>query len=239
MYNAKAQGRNRYCFYTEDLAARAAERLTIEQGLRGALATESLVLHYQPQVALSDGALTGVEALVRWQHPRHGLIMPDRFIAIAEESGIIEPLSRWVLFTACAQAAERLRAGGPPFQLSVNVSARQFARDHFEDTVHEALAESGLPASLLEIEITESTLQRIEHSRHLLDTLKALGVSIAIDDFGTGYSSLSVIKHLPIDRLKIDQSIVRDIPGDAGDVAIVEAIVSLSRTLGLRVIEAA
>ena len=236
MYSAKAQGRNRYCFYTEDLAARAAERLSIEQGLRGALATESLVLHYQPQVALSDGALTGVEALVRWQHPRHGLIMPDRFIAIAEESGIIEPLGRWVLFTACAQAAERLRAGGPPFQLSVNVSARQFARDHFEDTVHEALAESGLPASLLEIEITESTLQRIEHSRHLLDTLKALGVSIAIDDFGTGYSSLSVIKHLPIDRLKIDQSFVRDIPGDAGDVAIVEAIVSLSRTLGLRVI---
>ena len=236
MYNAKAQGRNRYCFYTEDLAARAAERLSIEQGLRGALATESLVLHYQPQVALSDGALTGVEALVRWQHPRHGLIMPDRFIAIAEESGIIEPLGRWVLFTACAQAAERLRAGGPPVQLSVNVSARQFAGDHFEDTVREALAESGLPASLLEIEITESTLQRIEHSRHLLDTLKALGVSIAIDDFGTGYSSLSVIKHLPVDRLKIDQSFVRDIPGDAGDVGIVEAIVSLSRALGLRVI---
>ncbi|MGH8565248.1 MAG: two-component system response regulator [Gammaproteobacteria bacterium] len=236
MYSAKAQGRNRYCFYTVDLAARAAERLSIEQGLRGALATESLVLHYQPQVALSDGALTGVEALVRWQHPRHGLIMPDRFIAIAEESGIIEPLGRWVLFTACAQAAERLRAGGPPFQLSVNVSVRQFARDHFEDTVREALGESGLPASFLELEITESTLQRIEHSRHLLDLLKALGVSIAIDDFGTGYSSLSVIKHLPIDRLKIDQSFVRDIPGDAGDVAIVEAIVSLSRTLGLRVI---
>jgi EAL domain-containing protein (putative c-di-GMP-specific phosphodiesterase class I) len=163
MYSAKAQGRNRYCFYTEDLAARAAQRLTIEQGLRGALATESLVLHYQPQVALSDGALTGVEALLRWQHPRYGLIMPDCFIAIAEESGIIEPLGRWVLFTACAQAAERIRAGGPPFQLSVNVSARQFARDHFEDIVHEALAESGLPASLLEIEITESTLQRIEH----------------------------------------------------------------------------
>jgi predicted signal transduction protein with EAL and GGDEF domain len=181
---AMYSGRNRYCFYyTEDLAARAAERLSIEQGLRSALATESLVLHYQPQVALSDGALTGVEALVRWQHPRHGLIMPDRFIAIAEESGIIEPLGRWVLFTACAQAAEQLRAGGPPFQLSVNVSARQFARDDFEDTVCEAFAESGFPASLLELEITESTLQRIEHS--LLDTLKALGVSIAIDDFGT------------------------------------------------------
>ncbi len=236
MYSAKAQGRNRYCFYTEELATRAAERLNIEQGLRGALATEGLVLYYQPQVALSDGALAGIEALVRWRHPKDGLIMPDRFIGIAEESGIIEPLGRWVLFTACAQAAERLRAGGPPLHLAVNVSARQLARDHFEDTVREALAESGLPASQLEIEITESTLQLIEHSSHLLDTLKALGVSIAIDDFGTGYSSLSVLKHLPIDRIKIDQSFVRDIPGDADDVAIVEAIISLSRTLRLCVI---
>ncbi|MGH8543414.1 MAG: two-component system response regulator [Gammaproteobacteria bacterium] len=236
MYSAKAQGRNRYCFYTEELAARAAERLNIEQGLRGALATEGLVLYYQPQVALSDGALTGVEALVRWQHPQHGLIMPDRFIAIAEESGVIEPLGRWVLFTACAQAVASRRTDGLPLRLSVNVSARQLARDHFEDTVREALAESGLPASQLEIEITESTLQVIEHSRHLLEALKALGVSIAIDDFGTGYSSLSVLKHLPIDRIKIDQSFVRDIPGDADDVAIVEAIVSLSRTLRLCVI---
>ncbi len=236
MYSAKAQGCNHYRFYTEDLAARAAERLAIEQGLRRAIETGGLVLYYQPQVALSDGALTGVEALVRWRHPQEGIIPPGRFIAIAEESGIIEPLGRWVLFKACAQAAERLRAGGPPFQLSVNVSARQLARDHFENTVREALAESGLPASLLELEITESTLQVIEHSRQLLDTLKALGVTIAIDDFGTGYSSLSVIKHLPIDRLKIDQSFVRDINGDAGDVAIVESIISLSRTLGLRVI---
>ena len=236
MYSAKAQGRNRYCFYTEELAARAAERLNIEQGLRGALATEGLVLYYQPQVALSDGALTGVEALVRWQHPQHGLIMPDRFIAIAEESGVIEPLGRWVLFTACAQAVASRRTDGLPLRLSVNVSARQLARDHFEDTVREALAESGLAASQLEIEITESTLQVIEHSRHLLEALKALGISIAIDDFGTGYSSLSVLKHLPIDRIKIDQSFVRDIPGDADDVAIVEAIVSLSRTLRLCVI---
>jgi diguanylate cyclase (GGDEF)-like protein/PAS domain S-box-containing protein len=236
MYNAKAQGRNRYCFYTEELAARATERLSIEQGLRRALESEGLVLHYQPQVALRDGALTGVEALVRWRHPQEGIIMPGRFIGIAEESGIIEPLGRWVLFRACAQAADMLRAGAPPFQLSVNVSAQQLARDHFEDTVRAALAESTFPASRLELELTESTLQVIEHSRRLLDTLKALGVTIAIDDFGTGYSSLSIIKHLPIDRLKIDRSFVRDIPGDADDVAIVEAIVSLSRTLGFRVI---
>jgi len=236
MYSAKAQGRNRYCFYTEELATRAAERLNVEQGLRRALDTEGLVLYYQPQVALSGGALTGVEALVRWQHPQEGLIAPGRFISIAEESGLIEPLGRWVLFTACAGAAERLRAGGPPCRLSVNVSARQFARDHFEHTVREALAESGFPASQLEIEITESTLQVIEHSRHLLDTLKALGVSIAIDDFGTGYSSLSLLKHLPIDRVKIDQSFVRDIPDDADDMAIVESIVSLSRALRLGVI---
>ncbi len=236
LYSAKSQGRSRYCFYTEELARRAAERLTIEQGLRRALESEGLVLHYQPQVALRDGALTGVEALVRWRHPQQGMITPGRFIPIAEESGVIEPLGRWVLFTACAKARELLRAGEPPFRLSVNVSARQLASDHFEDTVREALAESGLSASQLEIEITESTLQIIEHSRYRLEALKALGVSIAIDDFGTGYSSLSVLKHLPIDRIKIAQSFVRDIPGDADDVAIVEAIISLSRTLRLCVI---
>ncbi len=235
MYSAKSQGRSRYCFYTEELARRAAERLSTEQGLRRALESEGLVLYYQPQVALRDGTLTGVEALVRWRHPQEGIIAPGRFIAIAEESGVIEPLGRWVLFSACAQAAERLRAGEPPFQLSVNVSARQLAGDHFEDTVRDALAETGFRASQLELEITESTLQVIEHSRRLLGALKALGVSIAIDDFGTGYSSLSVIRHLPIDRLKIDQSFVHDIPGDADDVAIVESIISLSRTLGLRV----
>jgi diguanylate cyclase (GGDEF)-like protein len=235
MYNAKAQGRNRYCFYTQELAVRAAERMSIEQGLRRALEREELVLHYQPQVALTSGALTGAEALLRWQHPQQGLIAPGRFISIAEDSGIIEPLGRWVLLNACREAAGWLKAGGPLLRLSVNVSARQLTCDHFEETVREAIQETAFPAHQLEIEITESTLQVIEHSLHLLEALKALGVQIAIDDFGTGYSSLSLLKYLPIDRLKIDRSFVRDIPTDPNDVAIVEAIGALSRTLMLSI----
>jgi diguanylate cyclase (GGDEF)-like protein/PAS domain S-box-containing protein len=235
MYAAKAQGRNRYCFYTQEMALRAAERMRIEQGLRRAIDTHGLILHYQPQVRLRDGAITGMEALVRWQHPEQGLIGPDRFIAIAEESGVIEPLGRWVLFTACREAARWDEAGGPPLRLAVNISARQIARDHLEDTVRAALAESGFPAARLEIEITESTLQVVENSRQFLDALKTLGVSIAIDDFGTGYSSLSILKDLPIDRLKVDRAFVRDIPGDGNDLAIVEAISALSRTLKLDV----
>jgi diguanylate cyclase (GGDEF)-like protein/PAS domain S-box-containing protein len=235
MYHAKAQGRNRYCFYTRELAVRAAERMSIEQGLRRALEREELVLHYQPQVALTSGALTGAEALVRWQHPQQGLIAPVRFISIAEDSGLIEPLGRWVLLNACREAAGWLKAGGPLLRLSVNVSARQLTCDHFEETVREAIQETAFPAHQLEIEITESTLQVVEHSLHLLEALKALGVQIAIDDFGTGYSSLSLLKHLPIDRLKIDRSFVRDIPTDPNDVAIVEAIGALSRTLTLNI----
>jgi EAL domain-containing protein (putative c-di-GMP-specific phosphodiesterase class I) len=163
-------------------------------------------------------------------------VPPGRFIPIAEETGIIEPLGRWVLQAACAEAVRWLKAGGSALRLSVNVSARQFAHGHFHETVRSVLSDTGFPAELLEIEITESTLQIIEHSLNLLKTLKALGVSIAIDDFGTGYSSLSVLKHLPIDRLKIDRSFVCDIPCNANDVAIVEAVSALSRTLGLKTI---
>jgi EAL domain-containing protein (putative c-di-GMP-specific phosphodiesterase class I) len=172
---------------------------------------------------------------VRWQHPQQGLIAPVRFISIAEDSGLIEPLGRWVLLNVCREAAGWLKAGGPLLRLSVNVSARQLTCDHFEETVREAIQETAFPAHQLEIEITESTLQVVEHSLHLLEALKALGVQIAIDDFGTGYSSLSLLKHLPIDRLKIDRSFVRDIPTDPNDVAIVEAIGALSRTLTLNI----
>ena len=159
MYSAKAQGRNRYCFYTQELATRAAERLNIEQGLKRALETGAFVLHYQPQVALSDGTITGVEALIRWQHPQEGLVPPGRFIPIAEETGVIEPLGRWVLQAACAEAVRWLKAGGSALRLSVNVSARQFAHGHFHETVRSVLSDTGFPAELLEIEITESTLQ--------------------------------------------------------------------------------
>jgi len=235
MYSAKAQGRNRFRFYSEEMAGHAAERMGIEQGLRRALDAAGLVLHYQPMVALRDGRLTGAEALLRWRHPQRGLITPERFISIAEESGLIEPLGRWVLQTACRETLHLVTGAGSTLRLSVNVSARQLVRDRFEETVRTVLAETRFPPDRLELEITESALQVLEDSRRLLGALKALGVHIAIDDFGTGFSSLSVIKHLPIDRLKIDRSFVADIPGDANDVAIVETISTLSHTLGMSI----
>ena len=233
MYQAKAQGRNRYCFYTPEMSARTAERMNLEQGLRRALAGTELALHYQPQMALADGRLTGVEALLRWRHPREGMIAPRHFIPIAEETGLIEPLCHWVLARAFRDAMAWLGTG---LRLAINVSGRQLlAHERLDEAVNAALEESGFPAALLEIEITESSLLGIENNYKVLDRLKNLGIQIAIDDFGTGYSSLSVLKHLPIDRLKIDQSFVRNLPTDRDDMAIAEAICALSRTLDLQI----
>jgi diguanylate cyclase (GGDEF)-like protein/PAS domain S-box-containing protein len=235
MYSAKTQGRNRYCFYTQEMATLAAEHMHIEQGLKRALETDGFELHYQPQISLVDGVITGIEALVRWRHPQDGLISPARFIPLAEETGLIEALGHWVLSAACSEVGRWLEDGGTPLRLSVNVSGRQLENDHFAKMVSTVLTDTGFPASLLEIEITESTLQILERSRRRLDEIKGLGLSIAIDDFGTGYSNMSVLKHLPIDRLKIDRSFVRDIPGDSNDVAIVKAIAAMSHTLGLKI----
>ena len=236
MYSAKSQGRNRALFYTPALAAQAVERMNLEQGLRQAIESESFLLHYQPQFRLEDDALVGVEALIRWPHPSQGLISPARFIPIAEETGLIEPLGSWVLRTACREVGEWLAAGGAPLRLSVNVSARQIQYGAFLKTLQEILQETALPPHLLEIEITESTLQSLEDSRILLTTIRDMGIGVAIDDFGTGYSSLSVLKHLPIDQLKIDRSFIRDIPQDNQDVGIVEAIIAMGRKLNLHLI---
>lgn len=235
MYEAKFSGRNRYSFYTSELARRTAERMAIEQGLRRALDKGGLEIHYQPMVTVAEGRLVGVEALLRWRHPGEGLVDSSRFIPVAEESSLIERLGSWALEEACRQAADWLKAGAPPLRIAVNVSARQIAGGGFEETVAAALRQSGLPPHLLELEITESTLQSVDKSLRLVEALHGLGVGVAIDDFGTGYSSLSLLKHLPIDRLKIDRSFIDDVPQDANDVAIVEAILALSRTLGLKV----
>ena len=233
MYTAKAAGRNRYHFYAEDMSKRAYQRMETEQGLRKALANDGLLVHYQPRVDLAGRRTVGVEALVRWLHPERGLILPESFIGIAEECGIIEALGRWVLRQACHEMLPVVQAGtaGEVFHVAVNVSAQQFLGVDFVAVVQDVLAETGFPASALELEITESTLQATERSLSILRSLEALGVSISIDDFGTGYSSLSVLRDLPIKRIKIDRSFIVDLPASDNQRAVVEAIVALSKAM--------
>ena len=238
MYTAKAEGRNRFNFYAQDMSDRARERMYIEQGLRRAVATDALAVYYQPRVDLADGRIVGVESLVRWPHPERGLVLPSSFIAIAEDSGLIEQLGRWVLLRACREMrgiVQEAMAEGRHFHVAVNVSARQFLGSDFVTIVKSALDETGFPAAALELEITESTLQATERSLAVLHALKELGVSISIDDFGTGYSSLSVLRDLPINRIKIDRSFIVDMPASQSQRAVIEAIVGLSRAMGMAI----
>jgi diguanylate cyclase (GGDEF)-like protein/PAS domain S-box-containing protein len=236
MYYAKSQGKNQISFFTRELASQISERMNLEQDLRRAIDTDQLRVHYQPQFRLSDGTMTGVEALVRWQHPEMGLVSPASFIPIAEETGLIEPVGEWVLMNACRQLADWRKETGQPLRLAINVSVQQIRHGQIVGQIDRALAATGFPASELEIEITESTLQNLENSRRFIDALHQRGISVAIDDFGTGYSSLSVLKHQHIDRLKIDQSFVRDTPNNDQDVGIVEAIIAMARKLGLEIV---
>ena len=236
MYSAKEAGRNRYRFYSREMAERSNERLTLEQGLRRAIEEDQLVVHYQPQVTLADGHTFGVEALVRWMHPELGMIPPIRFIPVAEESGVIDILGRWVLDRACREMAGMCDSSGQQLRLAVNVSAREFTRDDFIDAVVDTLARTGFPAESLELEITESTLQTLERSIEILNELHRLRIAISIDDFGTGYSSLSVLRDLPIDRIKIDRSFIMQLPDNKDGVAIVEAIIALATSLRMEII---
>lgn len=236
LFSAKESGRNHFSFHNPDMTHRAHELHSIDQGLKRALELNHLRVHYQPQVELATGRIIGLEALLRWEHPTKGMIPPGRFIPVAETTGLIEQIGRWVLRSACAECADWCRNESDPVKLSVNVSARQLVDENFVEILKAVIEETGFPPDCLELELTESTLQLVETSPALLDQIKQLGICIAIDDFGTGYSSLSVLKKLPIDCLKIDQSFVRDIPGDASDVAIVAAIIGISQTLGLTVV---
>ncbi|MFI5089338.1 MAG: EAL domain-containing protein [Terriglobales bacterium] len=237
MYCAKENGRNNFQFFTPEMNSRAVERLTLESSLRLALEKKELFLVYQPQWDVATGKITGAEALLRWQHPRLGLVPPDKFIPIAENSGLIMPIGEWVLKTACAQARQWQDQGLPPLPVAVNVSAVQFRQESFPELIRRVLHETGLPAQYLELELTESLLlSSADVTLSVLQELKEMGVNLSIDDFGTGYSSLSYLKHLPVYKLKIDRSFVRDITVDPDDAAITGTIISMAKSLNLKVI---
>jgi EAL domain-containing protein (putative c-di-GMP-specific phosphodiesterase class I) len=237
MYRAKEIGRNNSQFYTPTMNERALERLHMEGDLRAALEQDQFELHYQPQVDLRTGKIIGVEALIRWNHPDFGMILPSRFIALAEETGLIVPIGAWVIRTACAQNKAWQRAGHDKIKIAVNLSARQFTQHDLVELIAFALAETKLDPQYLEIELTESMVMAdVERAIEILRKLNELGVQISIDDFGTGYSSLSYLKRFPIDVLKVDQSFVRDITVNPDDAAIVASIISLAHSLRLQVV---
>jgi diguanylate cyclase (GGDEF)-like protein/PAS domain S-box-containing protein len=237
MYRAKEMGRNTFQFFSADMNADSVEQLIMTNNLRIAIAQQQFRLHYQPRIELSTGRVTGVEALIRWQHPQLGLLLPEQFIHLAEESGLIGAIGEWVLETACRQAKAWQHVGPPRLRMAVNLSARQFREPNFARQIGAILRDAELDSDLLELEITESmVMQDLERTRTILCELKNLGVAIAIDDFGTGYSSLAYLKRFPVDYLKIDRSFVRDLPNSVEDVAISRAIIALAKSLKLRVI---
>ena len=238
VYGAKAQGRGAWCFFHEAMTQAARERLALESRLRLALAQGHLMVVYQPQVDIATGRILGAEALVRWNDPEEGMISPARFIPVAETSGMIGPLGEWVLREVCRQGQQWRAQGLPDLTLAVNVSPRQFHLTDLAGCASGALADSGFPAELLELEITETALaeRTEEEARQVLTRLRGLGLRIAVDDFGTGYSSLAQLKRFPIDVLKIDQGFIRDIPQSEDDMAISAAIIAMGHSMGLSVL---
>ena len=233
MYRAKSEGRNALRYYAPEMNARALGLLTLENELRRALERREFCLYYQPRVEVRTGHVSGVEALLRWQKDG-ALVSPGEFIPLLEETGLIVPVGEWVLAEACRQAVEWTAQGTPALRVAVNVSARQFARTDFAQTVERVLAETGLAADRLEIELTESTvMQDAEHAVYALQRLKQSGARVAIDDFGTGYSSLAYLKRFAVDELKIDRSFVKDLPADANDAALTTAIIAMAHSLGI------
>jgi EAL domain-containing protein (putative c-di-GMP-specific phosphodiesterase class I) len=237
LYRAKDFGRDNFQFYTSELNTKIHGRFLLQEELRNAVARSEFVLHYQPQVDLRTGRLFALEALVRWKHPKLGMVPPIKFIPMAEETGLIMPIGDWVLREACRQNKAWQDAGLPPVTVSVNVSARQFRERNLVARVAGVLKGSGLDAKHLELEVTESLImQDVDLAVSTMEELRRLGVQLSIDDFGTGYSSLSALKSFPVSRLKIDKSFIDGLLADENDRAVANAIISLGRTLNLRVI---
>ena len=236
MYCAKDRGRNNFQFFTEDMNAEVVQRLTLENSLRLALDKRELFLVYQPQMDIATGKITGLEALLRWQHPKLGLVPPDKFIRIAENSGLIMPIGEWVLRTACAQSRKWQDEGLRPV-VSINVSAVQFRQAGFCELIGRVLRETGLAPQYLELELTESLLlSNADTMFSVLQNLRTMGLKLAIDDFGTGYSSLSYLRQFPVNKLKIDRSFIRDVVVNPDDAAITNAIIGMAKSLSLKVI---
>jgi EAL domain-containing protein (putative c-di-GMP-specific phosphodiesterase class I) len=237
LYKAKKSGGANYQFYTADMHDLATSRLALETNLRRAITNQEFLVHYQPRVAVDSLAITGVEALVRWQHPQLGLVPPSEFIPLAEDTGLIVPIGEWVLRTACLQGRQWRDEGFAPIQIAVNICGRQFHDQDLSETVIRILEETGLPPANLELELTESSvMQHADFASGVLSRLKSMGIKISIDDFGTGFSSLVSLKRLPIDALKIDRTFVRDATSDSDDAALVMAIITLAHNLRLKVI---
>jgi len=237
LYKAKDLGRNNYQFYTEELSKSALENLIIENKIQHGLEHNEFVIFYQPQFDVQSGELVSAEALVRWQHPEFGLLSPDRFIPLAEESGLIIPLGEWILKAACEQAQDWLESGYKLERIAVNLSGYQIERAGLFESIKSTLESTGLPANKLELEVTEGFIMReVKESIHLLESLNRLGIAISIDDFGTGYSSLAYLKRLPVTTLKIDRSFIQDLTEDNEDAAIAKAVIALGHSLGMTII---
>lgn len=237
MYCAKESGRNNFRFFEADMNARAMQRHSVEVNLRLALERQEFVLHYQPKVDLRLGTVVGVEALIRWQHPELGLLLPGQFVAIAEDCGLILPIGRWVLREACRQARIWREEGLAPIAIAVNTSALEFRAKDFIDNIRTTLSDTGMVPRFLELELTESVLMRDATSTDtVLHALADMGIKLAVDDFGTGYSSLSYLRRFPVDTLKIDQSFVKHINSNTDDATIVSAVINMGKSLKKRVI---
>ena len=237
MYSAKQLGGNTYCFFAADMRPRASQVAQLENDLRGAIARQEFLLHYQPQIDLKRGTVFGAEALLRWRRPGHGLVRPDLFLGLAEETGLIVPINEWVLKEACRQAAAWEAAGLADLHVSINLSPIQFRRRRVRNAVAAAIEASGVTPGLIDLEVTEGILLGdAEDVISQLHALRALGVTLSLDDFGTGYSSLSYVRDFPLDRLKIDRTFIQGLGTNQSDLAIVRTIIDLGHILHLRVL---